>query len=263
MDVVGGATQLNVLPLEIMIFDQAEFNIRCEWGLAGVKALAPISDIVIIVDVMSFSTCVSIAIANGAQVLPLSDRGEAATVYAKSRDAELAGPRGRSKYSLSPSTFMGIPRGTRVILPSPNGALLSMTTGTATTFTGCFRNARSVAAAASKTGKTIAVICAGEKWKDDGSLRPAIEDFLGAGAIIANFKGNLSPEAELAVKAFSSTSSDLQTCLEACSSGKELIKMGYRSDIPLIADMNSDNSVPILINGVYTEVEHLAGADCG
>ena len=239
-----------------MIFDQAEFDIRCEWGLAGVKALSPISDIVIIVDVMSFSTCVSIAIEHGAQVLPFNDREIAADAYAKSKDAAIARPRGVGTFSLSPKTFIGIHRGTRIVLPSPNGAELSMMTGTTTTFTGCFRNARSVATVANKIGKTITVICAGEKWKEDGSLRPAIEDFLGAGAIINNLQGNFSPEAKLAAEAFNSTSVDLQTYLEACSSGKELIEMGFRSDIPLIADLNSDRSSPILINGVYTEAEH-------
>ena len=36
-----------------MTFNQCEFDIRCEWGENGVHQLAPISDAVIIVDVLS------------------------------------------------------------------------------------------------------------------------------------------------------------------------------------------------------------------
>jgi hypothetical protein len=53
-----------------MTFDQAEFDIRCEWGLQGVMTLAPISDVVIIVDVFSFTTCVEIATNQGALIYP-------------------------------------------------------------------------------------------------------------------------------------------------------------------------------------------------
>ena len=53
-----------------MTFDQSEFDVRCEWGEHGVHQLAPISDAVIIVDVLSFSTCVAIATGRGAILFP-------------------------------------------------------------------------------------------------------------------------------------------------------------------------------------------------
>ena len=53
-----------------MIFDQAEFEVRCEWGLRGLKELAPVSDIVVIVDVLSFSTALDVATARGGIVFP-------------------------------------------------------------------------------------------------------------------------------------------------------------------------------------------------
>jgi 2-phosphosulfolactate phosphatase len=53
-----------------MIYDQSEFEIRCEWGLHGIKMLSPISDVVVIVDVFSFTTSVEIATSRGALVYP-------------------------------------------------------------------------------------------------------------------------------------------------------------------------------------------------
>jgi len=73
-----------------MIFDQSEFDLRCEWGQQGVTQLAPISDVVVIVDVLSFSTCVEIATNNGATIFPYQWKDESARTYAKSVQAELA-----------------------------------------------------------------------------------------------------------------------------------------------------------------------------
>ena len=58
-----------------MFYDQSEFDIRQEWGLRGVEVLAPISDVVIVVDVLSFSTCVDVAVGRGGGGLPLQVAG--------------------------------------------------------------------------------------------------------------------------------------------------------------------------------------------
>jgi 2-phosphosulfolactate phosphatase len=107
-----------------------------------------------------------------------------------------------------------------------------------------------VAQAAQTIGQRISVIAAGERWPD-GSLRPAIEDWIGAGAIIAHLTGSRSPEAEVAYLAFLHAQPDLIWYLRQCGSGCELIERGYAEDILLAAELNMSDNVPILTEGVY------------
>lgn len=235
-----------------MFYDQDEFEIRCEWGLRGVKALAGHSDVVVIVDVLSFCTCVDIAVSRGAVVYPFGSKDESAAAYAARHDAVLANPNraAGTGYSLSPSSLVSIPAGTRLVLPSPNGATLSMATDGIPTFAGCLRNARCVAAAAGNVGQRIAVIPAGERW-EDGSLRPAIEDWIGAGAVIHGLKGNRSPEAAAAETAFLSVRENLAAWLRSCSSAKELIERGFAADVDLALALDASETAPQLVEQGY------------
>lgn len=238
-----------------MTFDQREYDIRCEWGEQGVARLAPISDAIIIVDVMSFSTCVTVAASRGATVFPYRWKDESQIAFAKSVGAELAGAREKSRYSLSPTSLLQISPEARLVLPSPNGSTLTLATGTTPTFAGCFRNSLAVAQAALRCGRKISVIPAGERWNEDNSLRPSYEDLIGAGAIIRHLTGTMSPEARIAVDAFHGAASDLLTRLKECSSGKELIARGFEDDIYLIAQMDVDHCAPVLKDGAYRKAE--------
>jgi len=66
-----------------MTFNQSEFNIKLEWGMPGIEQLAPVSDVIIIVDVLSFSTSVDIAISCGAKVFPYRYKDDSAVEYAE------------------------------------------------------------------------------------------------------------------------------------------------------------------------------------
>jgi 2-phosphosulfolactate phosphatase len=235
-----------------MFYDQQEFPIRCEWGEHGVTALAPISDVIIIVDVLSFSTSVDIAVDRGATVYPFGWKDQRAAEFAASISAELADPqRKQGRYSLSPASLLQILPGTRIVLPSPNGATLSLAAGSSPVLAGCLRNARTAAEAARSYGSKIAVVAAGERWADDHTLRPCFEDLIGAGAIISHLEGSLSPEAMAAVAAFEAAKSELRSHLRNCSSGRELIGRGFPEDVDLAAQLDVSESAPTLINGAF------------
>ena len=236
-----------------MMFDQQPFDIRCEWNSAGLRHLVESSDAIVIVDVFSFSTCVDIAVRRGAVVYPYRWRDGTAAAYAQSLGAVLADRRRRSStpgYSLSPTSLLHIPAGTRLVLPSPNGALLSTMAEQVPTFAGCLRNARAIATALPRFGRRISIIPAGERW-EDGSLRPAFEDLLGAGAIVRLLTGSRSPETAIAEATFLYFQHDMSTCLQQCGSGKELISQGFAEDVILAAALDESDCVPVLTEGAY------------
>lgn len=236
-----------------MTFDQAEYDVRCEWGEQGLAALAPISEVVIIVDVLSFCTAVDLAVGRGAMVYPFAQRDVTAADYAASIGAVLAGGhRAAIGFTLSPGTLAAIPAGTRLVLPSLNGSTLAgLAAGTGHVLAGCLRNASAVAAVAARLGRRVAVIPAGERWQADGSLRPALEDLLGAGAILRRLPGSKSPEALAAESVFAASADDLPGALRRCSSGKELIARGFEDDVALAAALDTSRVAPLLVDGVF------------
>lgn len=234
-------------------FDQHAYNIRFEWGLSGLEVLAPISDVVIIVDVLSFTTCVDIIVSRSGTVFPYRETLESLPAYAKAQNALFAMPgrRHEAAYSLSPASLLSIPSGTRLVLPSPNGSTLSLSTGDVPTIAGCLRNARAVAARARQLGQHISVIAAGERWPENHLLRPAVEDLWAAGAIISDLEGARSVEAEMAAAAFRHAQADLQGSLQRCGSGQELIGRGFPEDVHLAGQLDVSDAAPLLTDGAY------------
>jgi 2-phosphosulfolactate phosphatase len=68
--------------------------VRREWGLHGISGQAPCVDVLVIVDVLSFSTCVEIATTCGAAILPYPWQDGSAEDFALQEGAELARRRG-------------------------------------------------------------------------------------------------------------------------------------------------------------------------
>jgi 2-phosphosulfolactate phosphatase len=234
---------------------QSAYAVRCEWGAEAIRYLAPECDAIVIVDVLSFSTCVDVAVSRGAAILPHAFRDERAADYAREKGAllashERAAPGG---YSVSPASLTRIDTGTRLVLPSPNGATLSLLAAETglPTFAGCLRNAGAVAAAASRHGERVLVVPGGERWPG-GTLRPSLEDWLGAGAIIHALEGERSPEAASAEQAFLHARSNLPALLRECASGRELIERGFGEDVEIAGELNASGAVPLLHDAAYS-----------
>jgi 2-phosphosulfolactate phosphatase len=223
------------------------------------------ADVAVVVDVLSFTPPLSVAVDRGIAVYPFPWASEEAPAYADARDAVLAlGRRAGLEHdavSLSPMSFAEVSGIQRVVLPSPNGSSIShaLLSSGATVVAGSLRNATAVAgwlAPRLAEGATLAVVPAGERWPD-GTLRPAAEDLWGAGAILHALgqRGTtgLSPEARLAAAAYAEVAPRIARELRACASGVELIERGFGSDVEIAAETDVSPVVPVLTDGAFVD----------
>jgi 2-phosphosulfolactate phosphatase len=255
---------------------QAAYAVRFDWGPTGAAAVAEGADVAVVVDVLSFTTTVAVAVEAGATVLPYPWQDGGAAAFAAERHATLAVGRLVARaarnagetdaVSLSPADMArsvveaGV---SRVVLPSPNGSSIcfSLADRGIEVAAGSLRNATAVARWLRpflEEGRPVAVIAAGERWPD-GSLRPAVEDLWGAGAVLDALLGMdtardmASPEAELAAGAFRAATAHLATALEECASGRELVGVGFADDVAMAAELDVSQVVPVLRDGEFRD----------
>ena len=243
-------------------YDQQSYRCQLGWSERGAREAAARGDVVVIVDVLRFSTAVGAAVERGAAIHPcgLDDDLPALARY---YDAELAVSGSRApaerRFSLSPSSFAGVAPGARVVLPSANGAVCAGIAGDAPhVFAGALVNARAVAAAVSAAvnagGLGVTLVACGERWpaaSSEGSLRFAIEDYLGAGAVLSHLDFDKSPEALVCERAFAASRDDLLELLLECGSGRELRAKGLEQDVRDAARLEVYASAPVMRDGAF------------
>lgn len=210
-------------------FDQSTYQVRFEWGTGGLARLAP-ADVVVVVDVLRFSSTVPDAVASGA-VVSLADAQEW----------------------------------------SSNGGAVAAAARDAVVLVGGLRNAAATARAIQveqerrQQRTSVAVIAAGEKAAD-GTLRFAVEDQLGAGAVIAALTDlgidHTAPDAAVAAEGFRALKGALRHLLTASGSARELeigvastARMAESGIVPAsvaeAASLDSSEVVPMLRDGLF------------
>ena len=219
--------------------EQDGFAWRFDWGVDGLRALAPAADVVVLVDVLRFTTAVTVAIEHGYTAAPVAS----------------SGPTGRP-LELSPRWIRTHPAGAQLALASLNGAHLAIAAeeaGPPLVLAACFRNATAVALAVLATeARVVAVIAAGEAG------RPTVDDLLGAGAVLAALDPaaavsapRCSPEAAAARAAFVAARARLAEGLAGCTPGRELVARGLADDLDDAAALDATTAVPVLRAGVF------------
>ncbi len=232
-----------------------------DWGAAGARHLPRDVGVTVVVDVLSFTTTVGIACERGMTVVPYHEY-ENAQRFADEHDAVLARRRDRhdrSSISLSPDSVRRcVDPPPRLVLPSPNGSTISRLLGGGgrAVIAASLRNADAVAAHVHRDhpDAVVAVIAAGERW-EDGSLRPAVEDLWGAGAVLDALarrgRPDLSPEALAAVHAWRGAAADASRTLHDTVTGRELDALGFPDDVRVAGEIGASTVVPVMDGGLY------------
>ncbi len=254
----GGRPRLNGR-VTIPGHDQSSHRLRTEWGPTGAEAVP--ADVAVVVDVLSFTTTLSVAVERGIEVFPFRWKDSRAAAHAMRHGATLAVgrfealSRGDARHvSLSPASLAEVEGVARLVLPSPNGSTIafSLAEAGARVVGACLRNASAVAAWLAPqvaAGASVVVVPAGERWPDD-TLRPAVEDLWGAGAVLQALvdllgaDADASPEARAAMAAWRAV--DLPADLLGCAGGRELADVGFVADVEIAAQHDVSTVVPVL-----------------
>lgn len=201
---------------------QANYQVRLEWGMPGLERLAP-AHVVVVVQTLGLS----------ARTIGAAEQGETDEAV--------------TSHAADSVALAAAARGAHVVV-------------------GGIRNAAAVAAHvlavqhARADRTSIAVVAVGQSSEptaaDAADMRFAVEDLLGAGAVIAAL-GDLgidhaSPDAAVAAEGFRALRGAVRHLLTASGTGRLLADTGERDTVLAAAERDAASVVPVLREGVYT-----------
>jgi len=255
-----------VAPRPVETPTQSRYEVRFDWAIEGLKSIAPDAGIIIVVDAISFTTTIELAVAHGLTVLPHSGEGSPADA-ADAVGAALGKPRGQAGVSLSPSSITpesvaALAPFTRVLLPSLNGSRVCAAAAEfgVPVVAAALRNRTAVARwilsqqTERGTRLRVAIVAAGEV-RADGTTRFSVEDLLTAGAVVDALAtvgiDYCSPEAAAACAAYTGLARATGQLLTASVSGQQLIDDGQRADVELAAQLDVSDIVPVMLDDAF------------
>lgn len=239
-------------------------QVHLEWGVTGAALAAERGDAVAVIDVLSFSTTMSIAcsmdfsclVYSGAEIAHLGGP-EAAGARLRARPLSKDRRAAQGGVSLSPASILRAAPGQRVLCTSLNGAVVvSAASAAPGVVVAALRNATAAAQVladmlAGGTARRVTLVACGEQWHSvspsSSGLRPGVEDWLGAGLICRELRAlglRLSTEAYIAAEAWTSPDD-----LRGCVSARELLAAGFAEDVELALAVDADSVVPVRDSG--------------
>jgi 2-phosphosulfolactate phosphatase len=236
--------------------------VHVEWGPAGAELAAARGDIVVVVDVLSFSTTLAVAVArdftclvySGAEIERMGGP-EAAGAALRARPLSKSRRVPPGQLSLSPQSLLTAEPGQRVLFTSLNGAAVaSAAAGAPALLVGGLRNAGASAAVIAGlltegVAERVTVVACGEQWSSvepavEG-IRPSLEDWSGAGLICARLARaghTLSAEAAASAAGWNGPGA-----LASCVSARELLAAGFDADVALALEVDVSDTVPVRV----------------
>jgi len=232
-------------------------QVHVEWGMIGAQQAAGRGDVVVVVDVLSFSTEIVLAAAEGKTCLVYSDTEleamggiEAAAAALDARPYRRFHHLGDDDAGLPPAGSGSSASWERVLFRSTNGASATRAAEAAPELLiGSLRNARACAGhlgrllASTAVQRVTLVACGSVTVTGEGyRFRPALEDWLAAGRIAAHLASAglvLSPEAHAAAGCWPG-----DEMLPACVAANTLIEAGLGEMVELAFAVDRSDAVP-------------------
>jgi 2-phosphosulfolactate phosphatase len=236
-----------------------EAALHVEWFPAAARQAARRGDILVMVDVLSLSTTLSIAAERHFTSLvyspaEIADMGgiEAAAAALEARPLSKRRMVPPGELSLSPGSLLEADPGQRVLFTSLNGAAVVAAAGGSPRI--IVASLRNCDAAADVLAQSLAdglatratIVASGEHWSSvavtEPGPRPAIEDWVGAGLLAGRLavRGyQLSAEAKAAAAAADAG------LIADCISARELRAAGFADDVELALQLDVSKAVPV------------------